>query len=224
MVFQTSEVGSRSVAEVDESRQRELRKLRADLGPDVLAALEDSRTTEVMLNPDGRLWQERFGEPMREVGTMGVNQAEAVLRTVAAILRVTVTRDNPILEGELPDGCRFAGQVPPIVEAPMFSIRKPASAVFTLEQYVSSGVMTQAQAEAIRQAVRDHRNVLVSGATSSGKTTLLNAIIAEVVAQYPGERLLILEDRREIQCAAQNHAKHRSNRQVRMTALVKAAL
>ena len=112
-----------------EAGRRELQKLRADMGKVVLAALEDPKTVEVMLNPDGRLWQERFGEPLRQIGTMPSWQSEAVVRTVAAILKVVVTRENPIVEGELPDGSRFAGQIPPIVSAPCFAIRKRALAV-----------------------------------------------------------------------------------------------
>ena len=114
---------------VDDARRRELRKLHAEMGKVVLSALEDPKTVEVMLNPDGRLWQERFGEPLRQIGTMPSWQSEAVVRTVAAILKVVVTRENPIVEGELPDGSRFAGQIPPIVSAPCFAIRKRALAV-----------------------------------------------------------------------------------------------
>src|SRR5690242_497161 len=125
-MLQSSQVGSALAPELDEAKRRELKKLRADLGPVVLAALEDPKTVEVVLNADGRLWQERLGEPMRKIGTMSASQAEAVLRTVAAILKTTVTRERPWVEGQLPDGSRFAGQIPPLVTAPVFSIRKRA--------------------------------------------------------------------------------------------------
>ena len=76
-----------------------------------------------------------------------------------------------ILEGELPlDGSRFAGQLPPVVPAPTFAIRKKAVAIFTLDQYVERGIMTVQQREALIAAVRAHRNILVIGGTGSGKT------------------------------------------------------
>src|SRR5689334_18863328 len=114
-MLQSSQVGSALAPEVDEAKRRELKKLQSDLGPIVLEALADPKTVEVVLNPDGKLWQERLGEPMREIGAMPAWQAEALIGTVAAILKVTVTRDTPRIEGELPDGSRFAGLLPPIV-------------------------------------------------------------------------------------------------------------
>src|SRR5689334_1190581 len=198
----------------DESKQRELRKLRADLGPVVLAALEDPKTVEVLLNADGKLWGERLGEPMRQVGTMDALQAESIVRSVAAILKTMVTRERPWVEGQLPDGSRFAGQIRPLVTAPVFSIRKRASAVFPLSNYVAAGIMTAAQKETICQAVHDHRNLLISGSTGSGKTTLVNGIIAEVIRQVPGQRLLILEDTDEMQCPAENAQKYLTSPEV----------
>jgi Flp pilus assembly CpaF family ATPase len=103
------------------------------MGPELLAALNDPRTVEIMLNADGRLWQERLGEPMRCIGTMRVAQAQAIIETVAGYHSKEVTRHKPMLEGELPiDGSRFAGQLPPVVSAPTFAIRKKAIAIFTL--------------------------------------------------------------------------------------------
>jgi hypothetical protein len=119
-----------------EARNRNLRKLRADPGAVVLDALSDPKTVEVMLNADGQLWQERLGEPLREIGAMEAWQAEVIVCAVAAILKRVVTRENPIIGGELPDGSRLADQLPPIATAPCFAIRKRASEVYTLEQYV----------------------------------------------------------------------------------------
>jgi Flp pilus assembly CpaF family ATPase len=91
-------------------------KLRRELGPVVCAFLDDPQVIEVMLNPDGRLWVERLGEPMRPAGTMSGSQAESLMATVAATLRTTITRENPILECELPlDGSRFEAWIPPVV-------------------------------------------------------------------------------------------------------------
>src|SRR6476660_2020566 len=105
------------------SRARE--KLKRDLGPVVLDALNDPSTVEIMVNADGRLWQERLGERIRCIGSMRASQAEAVIKTMAGDHSKEVTRLKPTIEGELPlDGSRFAGQLPPVVHAPTFAIRK----------------------------------------------------------------------------------------------------
>lgn len=176
-----------------DTRNRARRKLERDMGPLLLAALHDPKTVEVLLNADGRLWLERLGEPMRNIGTLRAAQGEAIIRTVASCLGKTVTASMPIVEGELPlDGSRFAGQLPPIVTAPTFAIRKKAIAIFTLEQYVEAGIMSRKHYDAIKSAVRRHRNILVSGGTGSGKTTLVNAIINEMVLCNPIERVCIM--------------------------------
>lgn len=124
----SSQVGSALAPDgADEARSRELRKLKAELGLVVFGALSNPKTVEVLLNADGRLWQERLGEPMREIGRMEPWPAEALIRAVAAILKVTATRENPLIEGELADGSRLADQPPPIVSAPRFAISKRAS-------------------------------------------------------------------------------------------------
>ena len=118
-------------------------KLRRELGEQVCALLEDPTVIEVMLNPDGKLWVERLGSPMEHIGYMKANQALAFMSTVASTLKTQVTAQNPILECELPlDGSRFEALIPPVVSAPSFTIRKKALKVFTLDDYVRSGIMT----------------------------------------------------------------------------------
>ena len=204
---------------------RAQRKLARDMGPILLAALYDPKTVEIVLNADGRLWQERLGEPMQCIGALRAAQAEAVIRTVAGYLGKTVTADMPIIEGELPiDGSRFAGQLPPIVTAPTFAIRKRAVAIFTLEEYLESGILSRPHYDAIKAAVKAHRNILVTGGTGGGKTTLINAIINEMVLCNPIERVCIIEDTGEIQCAAENHVQYHTTLEVTMTALLKVIL
>jgi type IV secretion system protein TrbB len=175
--------------------ERQLEKLRRDFGDVFLAALADRETVEILLNPDGTLWQERLGGAPMQIGSMARTKAESVLRTIAACLQTTITREKPTIECELPlDGSRFAGQMPPVVPAPTFAVRKRASRVFTLEQYVQAGILTPEEKEFLCEAIRDHRNILATGSTGSGKTTLVNALIREVTAQYPSERLIIIED------------------------------
>jgi P-type conjugative transfer ATPase TrbB len=204
---------------------RAKRKLERDMGADLLAALYDPKTVEIMLNADGKLWQERLGEPMKCIGSMRVAQAQAIIETIAGYHGKEVTRQKPILEGELPlDGSRFAGQLPPVVPAPTFAIRKRAVAIFTLDQYVEGGIMTPQQRQVLIDSVAAHRNILVIGGTGSGKTTLVNAIINQMVANDPAERVFIIEDTGEIQCAAENYVQYHTSIDVTMTALLKTTL
>lgn len=206
-------------------KSRAKEKLRRDLGIIIESALADPRTVEIMLNADGKLWQERLGEQMHCIGTMSANRAEAVIKTVAGFHGKEVTRFKPTIEGELPlDGSRFAGQLPPIVHAPTFAIRKKAISIFTLNEYVESGIMSDVQCEVIKAAIAAHRNILVVGGTGSGKTTLVNAIINEMVEFSPTERIFIIEDTGEIQCAAENCVQYHSTLDVTMTMLLKTTL
>jgi type IV secretion system protein TrbB len=209
----------------DGTLERQLTKLRKDLGEVFLAALADPDTVEICLNADGSLWQERLGEPLQPIGTMSASCADAAMRTIAAYHHATLTRDDPSIECELPlDGSRFAGQIPPIVTAPVFAVRKRASRVFTLDQYVDAGIMTPQQKKSLCEAIRDHRNILVTGSTGSGKTTVLNALIHALTDQFPNERLIIIEDTAEIQCAAKDFVQYHTSPERGMTQLVRMAL
>ena len=211
--------------EYNGSQERQLDKLRRDLGEVFLTALADPETVEIMLNADGTLWQERLGEQPKQIGSMNVARAEAVLRTMAAILHTTITREKPTLEGELPlDGSRFAGQIPPVVPAPVFAVRKRASRVFTLDQYVEAGILTPEQKQYLCDAIRNHKNILMIGSTGGGKTTLVNSLIHELTAQFPQERLIIIEDTGEIQCAAANYVQYHTSPERSMTDLVRTSM
>lgn len=206
-------------------KARGIEKLRRDCGPLVLQAMQDRKTVEVMLNADGKLWQERLGEKMKCIGTMRASQGEAIIKTIAGYHGKEVTRLKPILEAEFPlDGSRFAGQLPPIVHAPTFAIRKKAVSIFTLDQYVEAEIMTPEQCVVIKRAIVEHRNILVVGGTGSGKTTLVNAIIFAMVMLDPSERIFIIEDTGEIQCAAQNFVQYHTTLEVTMTMLLKTTL
>ena len=190
-----------------EQQRRLHEKLRRELGPAVLAALEDPDITEVMLNPDGCLWVESQRAGMRDTGKqISAMQAENLIGTVAAMLGTVVNAAAPIVEGELPlDGNRFEGLLPPVSTAPVFVIRKRPSALYTLEDYVRAEILNPAQADALRTAVRERQNLVIAGGTTSGKTTLANALIAEMVhLGDPAQRIVILEDTRELQCSARN--------------------
>ena len=183
---------------------RSRKMLRTALGPLLLARLEDPGVAEVMLNPDGRVWVDRFEGGLADTGlVLPVADGERILRLVAHHVGAEIHAGRPRLSAELPgSGERFEGLMPPLAAGPMFALRKPASQVFPLPDYVARGVMSAAQAELLAAAVRERMNILVAGPTSSGKTTLVNALLAEVAAS--DDRVVMIEDVRELQCAAPN--------------------
>ncbi|WP_234729410.1 P-type conjugative transfer ATPase TrbB [Acidocella facilis] len=183
---------------------RGARMLRTALGPDIATFLEDPTIVEVMLNPDGRLWVDRLSGGLEETGRlMSPADGERIVRLVAHHVGAEVHAGAPRVSAELPEtGERFEGLLPPVVTAPTFAIRKPAVAVFTLSDYADAGIMTAAQAEFLRVAVFQRRNILVAGGTSTGKTTLTNALLAEVAKT--SDRVVLIEDTRELQCEAPN--------------------
>lgn len=210
---------------VSNVKDRAKQKLERDMGPLLMNALNDPKTVELMLNADGRIWQELLGEPMKCIGELRTAQSEAIIKTVAGYHGKEITRLKPIIEGELPlDGSRFAGQLPPIVPAPTFAIRKKAIAIFTLEQYVAAGIMTKRQCEVLKAAIRDHLNILITGGTGSGKTTLANGLIEEITNVCPTERICLIEDTGEIQCSAANFVQYHTSLDVPMTALLRVIL
>jgi type IV secretion system protein TrbB len=187
-----------------ESGNRQRAMLRTAMGPSIAAALADPGVIEIMVNPDGTLRLDRLGEGRIDTGEhLQASEVERIIRLVAAHLRIEVHANNPVISAELPDtGERFEGLLPPVSRAPCFAIRKPASDIKTLDTYVTDNIISAAQALRLRQAVIDRRNILIAGGTSSGKTTLVNALLAEV-AQL-NERVIIIEDTRELQCAAED--------------------
>ncbi|WP_341992225.1 P-type conjugative transfer ATPase TrbB [Azorhizobium sp. AG788] len=183
---------------------RGARMLRTALGPAIARHLEDPSVVEVMLNPDGRLWIDRLSEGLGDTGEkLSPADGERIVRLVAHHVGAEVHAGAPRVSAELPEtGERFEGLLPPVVAAPTFAIRKPAVAVFTLEDYVRAGIMSAWHADALRQGVASRANILVAGGTSTGKTTLTNALLAEVAKT--SDRVVLIEDTRELQCAAPN--------------------
>ena len=176
------------------------------MGPTIAAALADPLTQEIMVNPDGVLRIDRLGEGRIDSGTRyDPAQVERIIRLVASHARTEVHAAAPIVSAELPPhgggaGERFEGVLPPVSLAPCFSIRKPAARIYTLLDYVHGGIMSADAARILSTAVVERRNILVVGGTSSGKTTLANALLAEMADL--DERVILIEDTRELQCPA----------------------
>ena len=208
-----------------EAHARGARMLRTALGPAIGGWLDDASVGEVMLNPDGRLWIDRLAGGLEDTGErLSAADGERIIRLVAHHVGAEVHPGSPRVSAELPGtGERFEGLLPPVVAGPAFAIRRPAVAVFTLSDYVAAGIMAERQAEFLREAVAGRANILVAGGTSTGKTTLVNALLAEVAKT--SDRVVLIEDTRELQCAAPNLVALRTkDGAASLTDLVRSAL
>jgi len=207
------------------SAVRQLQMLRTAMGPDIASALDDPEVVEVLLNPDGSLWVERLGAGRAATGIhFSPATAERVIRLVAACIGLEVHARAPIISAELLErGERFEGVLPPIVRAPTFAIRKRAIGIIRLSRYVSEQILTQSQADFLIYAVKARLNILIAGGTSTGKTTLANALLQEVAATK--DRVIVLEDTVELQCIAEDHVPLRTRPGVvSMAELVRSTL
>ena len=187
-----------------ETRDRQRTMLRTAMGPAIASALADPAVIEVMVNPDGRLWLDRHGDGRIDTGqALGSAEAERIIRLVASHVGQECHGERPIVSAELPEsGERFEGLLRPVAPSPCFAIRKPAKVLYRLSDYVEAQVMTGPVADTLCDAVRSAKNILVVGGTSSGKTTLVNALLADVAES--GDRIILIEDTRELHCAAED--------------------
>jgi P-type conjugative transfer ATPase TrbB len=187
-----------------ERRERGVQMLRTAFGPAISAWLDEAGIVEIMLNPDGRLWLDRQGVGLVPTEhLLSAADGERIVRLVAHHAGVDVHGGAPRVSAELPEGGeRFEGLLPPLVAAPAFAIRKPATAIFSLDDYVRSGIMSERAARALRAGISHRANILVAGGTGTGKTTLVNALLAELSGS--ADRIVLIEDTRELQCAAPN--------------------
>jgi type IV secretion system protein VirB11 len=195
-----------------------LRSLLAPLG--ALMARDD--VTDLYVNRPGELWIETLGGAVERHELPDLTEATLarLARQVAALSHQGISREHPLLSATLPDGARVQIVAPPATRGPMaIAIRKHVSADLTLADYMSEGAFHGAItrtalgsskvdaalaamldqgdiAGMLAAAVRARRTILVSGGTSTGKTTFLNALLREVPA---GERLILIEDTPELQ-------------------------
>src|ERR1700678_652796 len=198
--------------------------LRRQLGPRILAAIDDPNVTEIIVNEDGRVWFESYAKGMHEAGlVLAASQVESLIGTVASSLGSVVNSVNPIVEGELQiGGIRFEGLLPPVARKPCCVMRKPAQVLYTVDDYVSDGILHKVYAQVLRSAIDRRLNIVIAGGTGSGKTTLAGAMINEMVERSdPNERYVIIEDTFEIQCRAHNLVQLHTAEAADMTRLVR---
>ena len=204
--------------------RRLLQMLSTALGSHITTLLEEPSVVELMLNPDGRLWVDRLGTGRSDTGcTINPADAQRVIELVASSTGSVCSADQPMVSAELPgSGNRFQGMLPPVTSTPVFTIRKKALMVFTLDDYVKDGIISESQKEKIIEAVQQKRNILIVGGTGSGKTTLANAVLNEVSKTL--DRCIIIEDTLELQCTAPDTVFLRSRDHVSMNDLLKATM
>lgn len=212
-----------------ESQRRLCEKLYQDLGDTIVDCLKDKKIHEIMLNPDGQLWIDTHEEGLSSIAHLSSNQVFSIIHAIAGFHNSVITQHNPLLEARLPffknmQGQRFIAQIPPIVSAPSFTIRKQSEVVFTLDDYLQSGRITKEQDLVLRDLIQKRKNILISGGPGSGKTSLINALILEALDQENKQRLLILEDVPELQCPSSNKVGLLTSSTVNMTALVRMAM
>ncbi len=163
-----------------------------------------SRTvSEIMVNPDGSVWIEEMGHI---VPTSAVQFEEGALLTSLEVIAnrfgKKLDADSPILNLRLPDGSRMAALIPPVVNPqPMMTIRKFTSRDFTMDDLIDRRMLTAEQGQQLTDAVRRGDNLLISGGTGAGKTTLTNVVAGFIP---DSDRILILEDVAELHIRKQH--------------------
>ena len=206
------------------TNERHFDMLTTSFGAEIVSFLSDPNVIEVMLNPDGKLWVETYDKGKYFTKKyVDAKRAMNIIKLAAAYHQEVVSASNPEVSCELPESnARFQGWLPPVVSAPTFAIRKRATRVFTLDDYVSNGALSREQAEKLRYYVAIRKNVLIAGGTSSGKTTFANALLNEL--KNSQDRIIILEDLPELQITAQDCVRLVSTSNVSMRSLVKGVL
>ena len=213
----------------EEAYSRFLAKLKQNLGDDIMRLMQDDNVFEVIVNPDQKLWVDTFSDGFVDTGiVMNPGDTKRIIYDIAGFSgQVIKLNEDPSLQADIPasylfPNARFQAELPNIVEGPSFNIRKHSKQVFTLDDYVEQKTMTPRQKEIIIQAIHDNKNIIAAGGTKSGKTTLLNAILAEV--SRLGERIVTIEDTKELQCTAPNKVSLYTTDHVDMYALLKKTL
>jgi P-type conjugative transfer ATPase TrbB len=204
--------------------KRHLDMLSTAFGNDIATFLQDPNVIEIMLNPDGKLWIDTYDNDKYFTGIcLNEPQALNIIKLIAAYHDEVADYDHPEVACELPEtNSRFQGWLPPVVTSPTFAIRKRAVHIFTFENYIDNGTLTKEQAEKLRIAVNARKNILVSGGTSSGKTTFVNAILHEL--KNCRDRVVILEDLPELQIEIADCVKFMTTSNISMRTLVKGVL
>ncbi len=175
----------------------------------IIPFLENPKVTDIAIGMGGQLIVEGIGMDKDFTGIyFSDEETKSIIHTSAAILGVTISPDNPIVEGVLPLPkwkIRVEGILPTRAASnPLFVIRRPSDVIFSLESYLEGGRITEDKYNLIVEHIKRRSNIVIGGETGSGKTTLLNAIIDKMIEFTPDDRFYIVEDASEIKCHAKD--------------------
>lgn len=193
----------------------------------LLCLQEDPLCVDVVVNPDGLVWRNRIGHGWEQAGAMRESEIRRLLSGIATVRGVELNHEHPIVETDIPgNGSRIEGLLSPVVNGAALAIRPLNRQVWTLGDYIAGGISTEktdpqnskrhqdhflgevrgkCHAEILRLALRYRRNIVVAGGTGSGKTTFSNMVLQEASRLTPRDRVVVIEDTRELRCPLENH-------------------
>ena len=183
--------------------------------------LSDENIFEVIVNPDGKVFLKTNEGDKKSKYILDEKKRRQVINQIASFSKNVANEVVPLLAAEF-FNMRFQGFLPPAAEAPCFNIRKHTSKVLSLDDYVKSNIMTEQQKRIIIEHINNKKNIIVAGATYSGKTTLLNAILSEIAKTK--DRIVMIEKEPELICSSENKLSLRATEKISMDMLLKATL
>jgi type IV secretion system protein VirB11 len=189
----------------EETKKRELDNIRFNLRQ-LEGLFNDPNLTDIFCSKEGKISYKRFGKDIENSDiTLPVSQRFQLLNQIAKYMELNINFfEYPVLEGTIPvpewKNSRITAIFPPWIVEPSFTIRKPPEKIYTLEDYTANGQLSQERYEIIVKHIKENKNIIVSGGTGSGKTTLVNAIIKKKCEFYPKHRYYIVQDVSELRC------------------------
>lgn len=188
---------------IDTTEKRQAELVKDSLGKEILKYLDDPEVNEVYINQDYSLRVDTISGRRKTDVILTSDTVARICKSIAGINRQVITEKNPELGVEI-RLLQVRAQImfPPIVSRPTFFLRKKPRQIFSLEDYQAQGALSEKYYEIIVDCIKRRKNIIVAGATGSGKTTFLNAILKKLSEINPEHRLVILEDLPELQCSS----------------------